>query len=148
MEKKFTAGTKYLLDFMFYAGSVVTVTLPFSVKWVGTYLEGVAQHEKEIIVIYFVLGIAALAIIRELRKIFATVLKEDCFTEQNVESLKRMSMLSFFIVLMSIVRSIVYLTVAMLVVILVFLIAGLFSRVLAAVFAQAVKYKQENDFTI
>ena len=37
---------------------------------------------------------------------------------------------------------------AMLVVILVFVIAGLFSKVLACVFDEAVRYKQENDLTI
>ena len=31
--------TKFLLDFMFYAGIIVTVTLPFSIKWIGNYLE-------------------------------------------------------------------------------------------------------------
>ena len=36
----------------------------------------------------------------------------------------------------------------MCVVILVFVIAGLFSRVLAMVFEQAVTYKEENDLTI
>lgn len=55
---------------------------------------------------------------------------------------------SFFIALMSIVRSIVYLTVAMLVVILVFVIAGLFSMVLAGVFEEAIRYKEENDLTV
>ena len=39
-------------------------------------------------------------------------------------------------------------TVAMGVVILVFVIAGLFSKVLACVFEQAVQYKEENDLTI
>ena len=48
----------------------------------------------------------------------------------------------------SIVRSIVYATIAMGVVILVFVIAGLFSKVLAQVFQEAVRYKEENDLTI
>lgn len=83
--------TKYLLDFMFYAGIVVTASLPITIK---------------------------------------------------------MCKWSFFIVLMSIVRTIVYVTPAMLVVILVFTIAGLFSKVLSFVFEEAVGYKEENDFTI
>lgn len=145
---KLTRGTKYLLDFMFYCGMVVTVTLPVSVKWIGTYLTEVEEHYGEIVVIYFVLGIAALVIIRELRRIFATVLKQDCFVEANVRSLDKMGNWSFFIVIMSMVRSIVYLTIAMLVVILVFTIAGLFSKVLAKVFEEAVRYKEENDLTI
>ena len=89
-----------------------------------------------------------MVIIRELRKIFSTVLREDCFVEENVLSLRKMSNWSFFIVVMSVVRSIVFLTVAMLVVILVFTIAGLFSKVLAYVFEEAVRYKEENDLTI
>ena len=67
---------------------------------------------------------------------------------ENVRSLHKMANWSFFIVLMSVVRTIVYLTIAMLVVILVFTIAGLFSKVLAYVFEEAVRYKKENDLTI
>ena len=48
----------------------------------------------------------------------------------------------------SMVRSIVYMTIAMGVVILVFIIAGLFSKVLAYVFEEAVRFKEENDLTI
>ena len=143
-----TKGTKYFLDFMFYCGILVTVTLPLSVKWIGTFREEIAQNYAGLVVIYFVLGIAALVIVRELRRIFATVLAEDCFVEANVQSLHKMAKWSLFIVGMSVVRSIVYLTIAMLVVILVFIIAGAFSEVLAHVFAQAVRYKEENDLTI
>lgn len=143
-----TKGTKYLLDFMFVCGIVVTATLPLSIKWIGRYLEQFNEHYGEIVTIYFVLGIAALVIVRELRKIFQTVLNKDCFVQENVVSLRKMGNWSFFIVLMSVVRSVVYLTVAMLVVILVFIIAGLFSRVLAYVFEEAVRYKEENDLTV
>lgn len=140
--------TKYLLDFMFYAGILVTASLPFSIKWIGRLLPEVAEHYEELVIIYFVLGIAALVLVRELRRIFRTVLAENCFVMENVVSLRKMGNWSFFIALMSLVRSVVYVTVAMLVVILVFVIAGLFSKVLALVFEQAVQYKEENDFTI
>lgn len=147
-EKRFTQFVKIVLDFMFYAGILVTVSLPFSMKWIGKYYPPVQEHYGESVMIYFVLGIAALVIIRELRRIFKTVLAEDCFVMSNVTSLDKMAKWSFFIVLMSVVRSVVYLTVAMLVVILVFIIAGMFSKVLAMVFAEAVRYKEENDLTI
>ena len=140
--------TKYFLDFMFFGGIVVTATLPFSLKLLGKYLERVAENYGEVLIIYFVLGIAAVVIIRELRKIFKTVLEKDCFVHENVESLKKMGKWSFFIVLMSIVRSFVYLTMAMAVIILVFTIAGLFSMVLAFVFEEAVGFKEENDLTV
>lgn len=140
--------TKYLLDFMFFAGIAVTVSLPFSLKWVGRYLPAIAEHYAESVIIYFVLGILAIAILGELRKMFRTVLADDCFVLDNVVSLQRMGTYSFMIALVSLVRTILYLTLAMLVVILVFVIAGLFSKVLAFVFDKAVKYKEENDLTI
>ena len=106
------------------------------------------EHYEETVIIYFVLGIAALVLVRELRRIFRTVLAEDCFVQENVISLQKMGNWSFFIAVMSVVRSIVYMTVAMGVVILVFVIVGLFSKVLACVFEEAVRFKQENDLTI
>lgn len=140
--------TKYFLDFMYYSGFVVTATLPISLKWLGRYLETVRDHYGEAVLIYFVLGIAAIVILRELRKIFKTVIDKNCFVHENVVSLDKMCKWSFFIVIMSIVRTLVYTTIAMLVVILVFTIAGLFSKVLSFVFEEAVGYKEENDFTI
>lgn len=141
-------GTKFLLDFMFYAGVLVTISLPWSIRWIGEQLPHLIRHYEETVIIYFVLGIAAEKLLWELRKIFKTVLAEDCFVQENVVSLRKMGNWSFFIALMAGVRSIVYLTIAMGVVIFVFLIAGLFSKVLSFVFEQAVAYKEETDWTI
>ena len=147
-KKAITVCTKYLLDFMFYAGMAVTVTLPYSIRKIGELLPCMVEHYEETVTIYFALGIAALVLVRELRKIFRTVLAEDCFVLENVISLQKMGNWSFFIAVMSVVRCIVYMTMAMGVVILVFVIAGLFSKVLACVFEEAVRFKQENDLTI
>jgi len=140
--------TKYLLDFMFFSGIAVTASLPITIKVLGAFSEKLHDHYGESVIIYFVLGIAAIVILRELRRIFKTVVNKDCFVRENVVSLDKMCKWSFFIVLMSIVRTLVYVTPAMLVVILVFTIAGLFSKVLSFVFEEAVGYKEENDFTI
>ena len=140
--------TKYVLDFMFFGGIAVTATLPLTVKMLGSVWENFRQHYGELVIIYFVLGIAAVIILRELRRIFKTVIDKNCFVRENVVSLDKMFKWSFFIVLMSVVRTIVFVTSAMLVVILVFTIAGLFSKVLSFVFEEAVGYKEENDFTI
>ena len=149
-ERKYTLtkGTKYLLDFMFYSGILVTVSLPVSLKYIGKYLEAVEEHYLPSVIIFAILGVLALLLINELRKMFRTVLAENCFVPENVASLRRMGDISFFIVAMSAVRCVVYLTIAMLVVILVFIIAGMFSKVLAYVFEEAVRYKEENDLTI
>ncbi|MCM1214553.1 MAG: DUF2975 domain-containing protein [Lachnospiraceae bacterium] len=147
-KKRLTVLTKYFLDLMFYAGIAVTISLPFSIHWIGRYLPPFEQHYRALLVIYFILGVAAVLLIHELRKIFRTVVARNCFVTENVNSLRRMGDISFFIVVMSLVRCVVYLTIAMAVVIFVFIIAGLFSKVLAYVFEEAVRYKEENDMTI
>ena len=100
------------------------------------------------VIIYFVLGISAEKILWELRKILGTVIKKDCFVKENVVSLQKMSKWAFFIALMCVVRSYVHSSLLMVTVILVFVIAGMSGQVLSFVFAQAVSYKEENDFTI
>ncbi len=147
-KRRLTVCTKYFLDFMFYAGIVVTLSLSFSIHWIGRYLPRFEEYYGELLVIYSILGACAVLLIHELRKIFRTVLAKNCFVQENVGSLRRMGNISFLIVAMSLIRCIVYLTIAMAVVILVFMIAGLFSKVLAYVFEEAVRYKEENDMTI
>ena len=146
--EKMVQFTKSILDVMFFGSVAMTALLPFVIKKAGAFSVNLQEHYAEALIIYFVLGIAAAAILWELRKIFKTVVNKECFVRQNVASLNKMCKWSFFIVLLSIVRMVVYVTPAMLVVILVFAIAGLFSKVLSFVFEEAVGYKEENDFTI
>lgn len=142
--------TKILLDFMYFAGMAVTVSLIWLVRWIADFFnyEPFAVNYKEIVVIYTVLGLLAILIIGELRKIFRTVLNNNSFVIENVVSLKRMGTYSFLIAAICLIRTFLYLTIAMGVLILVFVIAGLFSKVLAFVFEQAITYKEENDLTI
>ncbi|MBR3811939.1 MAG: DUF2975 domain-containing protein [Agathobacter sp.] len=140
--------TKYLLDFLFFSGIIVTALMPIVVKILCNVSKNLQNHYWEGVIIYFVMGIAAVVILGELRRMFRTVVNKECFVRENVTSLDKMFKWSFFIVVMSILRSVVYVTPAMLVVIVVFTIAGLFSKVLSFVFEEAVGYKEENDFTI
>ncbi len=133
---------------MFYAGIVVTATLPISIKFYGNYNSYFAENYYSLCVIFFLSGIFAVLILHQLRKMFSTVLADDCFIRENVVSLEKMSIYSFFIAVITACRLFLYLTPAVLVIILTFVIAGLFSKVLAGVFDKAVTYKQENDLTI
>ena len=148
MKDKLTLFTKYLLDFMFYMGIVVIITLPLIIKLYGHYNTYFAENYYSLCVIFFLSGIFAVLILRELRKMFRSVLNDDCFIRENVISLDHMSIYSFFIAVITACRLFLYPTPAVLVVILVFVIAGLFSKVLARVFDKAVTYKLENDLTI
>lgn len=147
-DMRLTKFTKLILDFMYYAGCAACVTLPFTLKFVGNYIPHYREYYVPMLILLFISGVLAVLIILELRRMFATVLREDCFVEENVRSLRRMGTYSFCIVIVSILRLFIVVTMAMLVIILVFIIAGLFSKVLARVFDQAVTYKLENDLTI
>lgn len=148
MKDKLTLFTKYLLDFMFYSGILVILTLPLSIKFYGRYNSYFRNNYYSLLVVFFLSGIFAVLIIRELRKMFRTVLNNDCFITENVKSLEKMSIYSFFIAVIMACRLFIYITPAVLIIILVFVIAGLFSKVLAQVFDKAIAYKLENDLTI
>lgn len=143
-----TGATKILLDIMFYVGIVVTLILPVSFYFYGKYNEFFKIYYIQMVVIFMIAGVFAVLILYELRRIFKTVLNDDCFVKSNVRSLNRMGIYSFAIMLVMLCRLPMFFTPAVFVIVVVFLIAGLFSRVLAIVFDRAVEYKQENDFTI
>lgn len=140
--------TKFILDFMFYGGILVIVTLPVSIKIYGEYNVYFREKYFELNILFFLSGILAVLIILELRRIFKSVLNDDCFIKENVKSLNRMGIYSFGIAIVTVGRMILYLTPAVMIVIIVFLIAGLFSKVLSQVFDTAITYKEENDLTI
>lgn len=140
--------TKFILDFMFYGGILAIVTLPITIKIYGEYNMYFREKYIELNILFFLSGISATLIILELRRIFKSVLDDNCFIKENVKSLNRMSIYSFSIAIVTVGRMILYLTPAVMIVIIVFLIAGLFSKVLSQVFDTAITFKEENDLTI
>lgn len=140
--------TKLLLDFMFCSGIIVCLSVPFLFKLAGKYISAFDRYYIPLCVIFILAGIFALAILWELRKMFKTVINEDPFIRENVNSLKKMGFYAFVIAIIMGIKLIFTITFATMVLILVFIIAGLFSLVLSQVFDQAVTYKLENDLTI
>ena len=141
--------TKAVLDIMFVLGILITATLPFLLKTYGKYVEpGIEKYIWQNSVVLGLCGIFSLMIVWELRKMFKTVIADDCFVRNNVTSLKKMSIYSVGIVFFMAVICLFNITLATMAIMMVFIIAGLFSRVLAQVFDKAVTYKLENDLTI
>lgn len=147
-EDKITKITKLILDIMFYSGIGICFLLPFIFKVIGKWYPTFKTHYISMCILFFASGILAVFIIRELRKMFQTVVEENCFIEENVRSLKRMAGYSIGISMITAVRLAVIITPATVIIILVFFIASLFSQVLAKVFEKAIQYKTENDLTI
>ena len=145
---RLTVFTKIFVDVMFWGCVAALLALPVIMKIYGRYNFYFADNYWPLLLMFYVTGVFAALIIYELRRMFRTVLQDDCFVEANVVSLKRMGTYSFIISAVTSCRLFLYLTPAVLVVVLVFLIAGLFSKVLAQVFDRAVHYKLENDLTI
>ena len=108
MGNKLTRFTKLMLDVMFYAGIVVTLTLPVSVKIYGQINSYFAQYYVHMIIMFGISGILAELILYELRRIFRTVLENDCFVRANVKSLNRMGTYSFLIALVTVGRLFLY----------------------------------------
>lgn len=148
MKNRLTVLTKWMLDMMFYGGILVTAAVPLLYRMVAPYEPQIKEYYIPLCIILMICGVLAVLILWELRKMFKTVLLEDCFVESNVISLKRMANYSFGIALTTLARLFCYINSAVVVVIIVFLVAGLFSKVLAQVFDKAIAYKLENDLTI
>jgi len=148
MNNKLIRMTKLLLDFIFFLGILVTVLLFFIIKFYGRYNTYFKENVISLTILFTVSGVFAVLVIFELRKMFKTVIADDCFITENVTSLRRMGTYSFLIALITALRLIMYITPGIIVVVLVFLIAGLFSKVLSQVFDKAITYKLENDLTI
>lgn len=148
MKDKLTLFTKYILDIMFVLLIGGTVLMPFILHFYQTYDANYTLVYYPVLAVFMISGTLASLIIYYLRQIFKTVLQNDCFVSSNVSCLHKMGTCSLLIALVYSVRIFVYPTLSVAVIIIVFVIAGLFSHVLANVFARAVAYKQENDMTI
>jgi len=147
--EKLIKVTKWIVDFMFFVGLIVLITLPFTMKLAGLYYsEAIKDHYILMVITFAIAGIFGLLIVDQLRKMMRTVVNQNCFVEENVRSLEVMGCFSFFIAIVFILKLLFLPTPATFIIIVTFFIAGLFSEVLSCVFREAVRYKEENDLTI
>ena len=148
-QSRLISFTKYFLDFMFFSGILVEVSLPFSLKMLGEYYwKEMAEQYWPMLIIFGLSGICGLIIVYQLRKMMKTVVKRECFVDNNTKSLSTMGKVSFVITVLFIVKCILLPTPASFVIVLTFFIAGVFSHVLSLVFEEAVRFKEENNLTI
>src|SRR5690606_32530530 len=89
--------TKVLLDIMFYSGGLICLSVPYLFRLAGRYYSIFDSYYIPFCIIFMLAGIFALAILRELRLMFKTVIKEDPFVRGNVISLKKMGYYAFAI---------------------------------------------------
>lgn len=148
-QNKITVFTKYFLNIMFYSGILLVLSLPYTLQFVGRYYFPVVEkYYWPMLIIYFMSGISGLIIVYQLRGMIRTVMEKNCFVKNNIRSLKIMGKVSFLIAILHFIKVFFFPSSASFVIILTFFIAGIFSHVLGLVFAEAVRFKEENDLTI
>ncbi len=145
---RLTVFTKVLLDIMFICGIAAEAAVPFVLKFFAAEGGYIGKYYFLICFLLMTAGVFTILILYELRNMFATVLADACFVKANVVSLRRMGTYAFVIAASAAACMWIHVTSGILVSGCVFLVAGLFSKVLAQVFACAVTYKEENDLTV
>ena len=74
-QKRIIIFTKYLLNFMFYSGILVAVSLPYTLKLAGKYYSSdFAEHYISMLVIFFLSGVCGLLIVWRLKKMITCLL--------------------------------------------------------------------------
>lgn len=146
--RRICQGTKLLVDIIFVAEILVTLAMPFSIPWMNRNYSHLVGLDIPMIIIYMLVGIVCMAATWTLRGILRTVVDGNCFVQENVTGLQKISICFLCLVLLLVCRAFVYLTMAILIDIFLFFIAFVFCRVVTLVFQEAVRHKEENDLTI
>ncbi|RCX17477.1 DUF2975 family protein [Anaerobacterium chartisolvens] len=148
-EKGLSGIVKRLLDLVFIGGIGIYAGIPIVLKW---YMEFIYSRSSEsypfLMVFLYVTGVPCLWAVYEVRKIFKTLNRMNPFMADNVKSLNHLSVTCFIIAVAYVVKIIYYPSFLTVIVAMLAVIGGLFLVVLAEVFHQAVKVKEENDLTV
>lgn len=148
-DQKIIKLTKIVLDFMFFSGILVTVTMPLLLRIAGNYYAKVFLGKYiPLVLIFTSASLFGVMILEQLRRMMKTVIEENCFVWENVKSLESMAVYSLTISVLFLGKVFFLSSPATGVIIIVFFVAALFSQVLSFVFRDAINYKEENDLTI
>ncbi|MCX7708476.1 MAG: DUF2975 domain-containing protein [Clostridia bacterium] len=164
-EKGLTGVVKRFLDLVFVGGTAIWLSLPITLKWYLGMIYGVENikyfraNQTNLFMVHtesywflmgflYISGFFSIMILHDMRKIFKSLNKKDPFIIENVKCLHRIAVSSFGISICYIIKIFTFNTFLTIILTMVFIIAGLFTIILAEVFKQAVKYKEENDLTI
>lgn len=148
---------RFTLEFVFYAGLVATIAIPFIVHYwpsivyryfwwfyTGRWLS------REMFTLSFIemFGIAALIIVRQLVLIFKSINEDQPFIKQNADRLKRIAICCFSVFGIFMFKTIFFYTPLSFLMTVALLIASFSALVFSRLFYLAVEYKSENDLTI
>lgn len=140
--------TKVLVDIMFYAGIVCSLTVPIWVKGVRDIFGYGDEILLPFMIILFTSGVCAVYILFNLKIIFKTLLGGNPFVDKNVSCLRKMAVACFLIAIIYCYKTWFWFSIATSIIVVIFIIAGLFCLTLKDVFKQAIVFKEEIDYTV
>lgn len=139
------------LYLVFAGGVFLIVTLPvFLDDYIRVFHDAYAVnagYRKFILCFLMVAGTLGVWIVGEIIGMLRTI-GSDPFVLRNVNALKRMGFVAITTAALFLLKCFVYVTLLTLAFGILMLICSLFAFTLAGLFAQAVRFKEENDLTI
>lgn len=142
---------RYALYAAFVLGTAVVVTLPFMLD---TYFKllydaySLQEGYRTFLLIFLsMVGVLGLWIITELILVLRTV-QRDPFIRRNVNALRRVGTAALILAVLFFLKCLYYVTFLTLVCGVAFVVCALIVYTICALFAQAVRYKEENELTI
>ncbi len=148
-EKGLTGILRHLLELIMLGGAVIIAFLPVLLQsYLGALYMGTDEKYWFLLPFLYITGLLALIILYNLRRILKTLGRKNPFMADNVKSLQHIAFSSFIIAGLYSVKVIFFNSFLTIIMAMAFVIAGLFTIILAEVFHQAVKVKEENDLTI
>ena len=146
--KIFYTFTKFVVDFMMYAGIVITVTLPLYLPRLLRFIGYRTSLYTPFVVVLLPSGGLAVYILFQLSRIFKTLVLGDPFVKANVDCLGKCGFAAMIISLIFLIKMVVMPTINTGIISFTFALLGIFALTLKDVFKCAVEYKEETDFTI
>lgn len=128
-------------------GIIIVLGLPYFLQKYVEWMQAQLQYYPTLAILYLS-SIPALVIVHKFIKIFGTLGKNNPFCEENVQSLKAVSICSFVIMLEFAVAIFFITSIFAIVIIGIFAIVWLGCYILSELLKEAIKYKQENELTI
>lgn len=159
--KKSMAGAlEIILNCTLIVGIIAALSIVYNTAFNFEHEIGLGQ--KTLIMILLITGVICVCLmVIQLKRVIATLVKGNPFVIENVKALKKIALECFIISLCYLVNFFINLNFKEFKFIyidsngihtdmefIIFVFAGCFLLILSKVFDQAVKYKEENDFTI
>lgn len=142
---------KYTLYLMFTGITFLVATLPWFIDaYMSVFRDSLAPvpgYRAFVTVFLMITGTLGLWIVGEIIAMLRTV-PGDPFIRRNVRALRRMGLVAVAAAALFFLKCVLYITALTVLIGALMLVCALFALTLSDIFAQAVRYKEENDLTI